>query len=429
MKKYLPALVAMACTALPAGAADWIDSVAATAAEQLSFQASEVPAPGRFPRALFTDYSIPQLEYHLGIPVCEFKDEVDLRAHPGKNNYMKVVYHDYSDWTSGFFPGSLWLAYELTGRDDLAALAAVHTNALLPVSYMTTTHDLGFMVNCSYGNAMRLAPSDTIKEVIVRTADNLISRYDPDMKLIRSWDFGPWNYPVIIDNMMNLQLLFNAARITGDPKYIDVAVNHADKTMRNHFRPDYSSYHVVSYGPDGNAESHTTFQGKADESAWARGQGWALYGYTEAYRETGKPEYLSHAINVADMIMKRNNTTDLVPYWDFDAIPGDESPRDASAAAVIASALIELHTLAPKGADIYLDYAERILHSLASPAYMARKGTNGGFVLMHSTGSLPHGSEIDTPLNYADYYFLEALTRLRRVQQGKPAADWASVGK
>lgn len=419
--------LAMAAPAICAKADnDWIATAANTAAKQLAFQASQVPSDTVFPRNLNTDFSIPDLEWHLGIPCAEFKPEVDLREHPGKGNYMKVRYVPPRDWTSGFFPGSLWLAYELTGDKALRDQAVIFTNRNFPVSYMTDTHDLGFMINCSYGQAQRLAPNDTIRTVLVRTADNLIGRFDPKVGTIRSWDFGPWNYPVIIDNMMNLQLLFNASRITGDSKYKDIAVKHALKTIACHFRPDYTSYHVVSYTPDGGIERRQTFQGKADESAWSRGQGWGLYGYTESYRETQRPEFLKQAIAIADMIMKRNTTEDLVPYWDFDAVPCERSPRDASAAAVIASAMLELSTLAPDGAK-YRDYAEAILRSLSSPAYLAEPGTNGGFVLKHSTGSLPHGSEIDTPLNYADYYYLEALQRLRRLQEGKPAADWARV--
>ncbi len=409
-------------------AADRTAAPAEAAANQLAFQAGQIKEDGQFPRALFTDYSIPEVAYHLEREPKDFYPQIELRNHPTLENYLTVRYGDYADWTSGFFPGSLWLAYELTGRDDMKQLAAKFTNQLLPVSYMTTTHDLGFMVNCSYGNAMRLAPNDSIKEVIVRTADNLISRFDPEIGLIRSWDFGPWNYPVIIDNMMNLQLLFNASKITGDNKYRDIAIKHADKTMRCHFRPDYTCYHVVSYTPQGEIETRCTFQGKSDDSAWARGQAWALYGFTECFRETGRKEYLDPARNVAAMIMKRNVTGDLVPYWDFDARDAADTPRDASAGALYASALIELSTLVPEAeGKTYRQYAERILDSLASPAYTANLGENGGFVLMHSTGSLPHGSEIDTPLSYADYYYLEALLRLRRVNANLPAADWASI--
>ena len=182
----------------------------------------------------------------------------------------------------------------------------------------------------------------------MRTADNLISRFDPKVGVIRSWDFGPWNYPVIIDNMMNLELLFNASRLTGDSKYRDIALKHADKTLKCHFRPDFTSYHVVSYTPDGGIESRGTFQGKADESAWSRGQGWALYGYTECYRESGRKEYLEQARHIADMIMERNVTEDLIPYWDLDARNEPTTPRDASAGALYAAAMIELSTMLPE---------------------------------------------------------------------------------
>ena len=227
---------------------------------------------------------------------------------------------------------------------------------------------------------------------------------------------GPWNFPVIIDNMMNLELLYTATRLTGDKHFADIATKHAETTLAHHFRPDNTCYHVVSYNPDGTVERRQTFQGKNDESSWSRGQGWALYGFTETYRNTGRKEFLKHAVAVAEMIMKKNQTDDLIPLWDFDARPGEYTPRDASAAAVIASGMIDLSTQVKDGKK-YFDYAEKLLKALASPAYLAEKGTNNGFVLMHSTGSLPHGSEIYTPLNYADYYFLEALCRYKALKK------------
>ena len=315
-----------------------------------------------------------------------------------------------ADWTSGFFPGSLWYAYELTGNDSLKAQAIRFTNKLNLVRYMKNTHDVGFMVNCSYGNALRLAPHDSIVQVMVETADNLCSRFDSVVGCIRSWDFGTWHYPVIIDNMMNLELLFKASKLTGNPKYADIAVTHAITTMKNHFRPDYSCYHLVSYNSDGSVETKQTFQGKNDNSSWSRGQGWAVYGYTLCYKETKDTAFLQQAVRVADMIMRRITTEDCIPYWDLDAPIQLDTPRDASAAAVIASALIDLSGLVQDG-DKYFDYARRILESLSGKDYLAAKGTNAGFILQHSTGSLPHGSEIDVPLNYADYYYLEALNK------------------
>ena len=210
--------------------------------------------------------------------------------------------------------------------------------------------------------------------------------------------------------MMNLDLLFNATKLSGNPKYYDIAVKHAQTTMKNHFRPDYTSYHVVSYNNDGSVEKKQTHQGKNDDSAWSRGQAWGVYGYTSCYRETKDTTFLQEAINIADMIIKKVTTDDCIPYWDYDAPAGENTPRDASAAAITASALLELSAYAPKEKK-YFDYAETILKNLSSDKYLAVKGSNQGFVLMHSTGSLPHGSEIDVPLNYADYYYLEALQR------------------
>ena len=247
----------------------------------------------------------------------------------------------------------------------------------------------------------------------IEAAKSLVSRCDPRIGLIRSWDFGEWNYPVIIDNMMNLEMLFWASKHTGDPVYRDVAVRHADITMKNHFRDDASSFHVVSYNDDGTVESRGTFQGYSDSSAWARGQAWGLYGYTMCYRETGDAKYLKHAERIADFIMHHPNTpADRIPYWDYNAPDIPDAPRDASAAAVVSSALFELSTLVPEAeGKRYFDYAETLLMNLSSDAYLARKGANGGFILMHSVGHLPADSEIDTPLNYADYYYLEAIGR------------------
>ncbi|MDE5890643.1 MAG: glycoside hydrolase family 88 protein, partial [Bacteroidales bacterium] len=232
---------------------------------------------------------------------------------------------------------------------------------------------------------------------------------------IRSWDFGPWNYPVIIDNMMNLELLFNAERLTGDRKYRDIAICHANTTLANHFRPDRTSWHVVSYNNDGTVECRQTFQGRNDDSAWARGQAWGVYGYTECFRETGDSTYLAFAQEIADMIMSRVNTDDLIPYWDYDAPESPKTPRDASAAAVTSCGLFELSTFISEG-QRYFDYAEGILRSLSSTAYLSMPGENDGFILMHSTGSLPHGSEVDTALNYADYYYLEAIKRYMEIK-------------
>lgn len=387
---------------------EWVDTALESSTEQLLSTADELRDSGRFPRSIWSGWDIEFLAEQIGPSVYVKVDS--LRPQPSADKLGKLRTCDVYDWTSGFFPGSLWLAYELTGDERLLPDAVDYTNKMLPATFYTGTHDLGFMVGCSYGNALRLCPNDSLKTVIIRTADNLASRFNPQIGAIRSWDFGPWNFPVIIDNMMNLELLFQASKLTGDNKYKDIAIRHADKTMACHFRPDMTSYHVVSYNPDGSIETRQTFQGRSDESAWARGQAWGVYGYTVCYRETGDKKYLEFAQKIADMIISRVKTEDHIPLWDYDAPNLPTTPRDASAAAVTSSALFELCGYLPDGQK-YFDYAESILRSLSSPEYLAEIGTNCGFILKHSTGSLAHGSEIDVPLNYADYYYLESLKR------------------
>ncbi len=316
------------------------------------------------------------------------------------------------DWTSGFFPGSLWYECELTGDKYFESEAGKYTALLYDLKDLKKTHDLGFMLYCSYGNEYRITHNDSVPAVLIDAANSLASRYSDTTKVIRSWDFGKWSYPVIIDNMMNLELLFFASKYTGDPKYKNIAISHADVTMKNHFREDASSYHVVSYIPStGEVESRGTFQGYSDSSAWARGQAWGVYGYTVCYRETQKEAYLEMAEKIAAFIMNNPSIPeDKIPYWDYNAPDIPDAPRDASAAAVTASALLELSTMVKDGTK-YFNYAESILKSLSSDAYLAKKGANHGFILMHSTGHLPHQSEIDVPINYGDYYYLEALKR------------------
>ena len=387
---------------------EWVGAALESSTQQLLSTADELRDSGRFPRSIWSGWDIEFLAEQIGPSVYAKVDS--LRPQPSADKLGKLRTCDVYDWTSGFFPGSLWLAYELTGDERLLLDAVDYTNKMLPATFYTGTHDLGFMVGCSYGNALRLCPNDSLKTVIIRTADNLASRFNPEIGAIRSWDFGPWNFPVIIDNMMNLELLFQASKLTGDNKYKDIAIRHADKTMACHFRPDMTSYHVVSYNPDGSIETRQTFQGRSDESAWARGQAWGVYGYTVCYRETGDKKYLEFAQKIADMIISRVKTEDHIPLWDYDAPNLPTTPRDASAAAVTSSALFELCGYLPDGRK-YFDYAESILRSLSSPEYLAEIGTNCGFILKHSTGSLAHGSEIDVPLNYADYYYLESLKR------------------
>ncbi len=363
------------------------------------------------------DPKIASLKHAIGVADSQLLDaaaELDTTNCFPRSLMPKFRAVDAKDWTSGFFPGSLWQCYRFTGDEKLLAEAKKYTDRLEGIQYYCKgTHDLGFMVFCSFGQQMQTLHDRHSEEVIVEAAKSLISRCDPRIGVIRSWDFGEWNYPVIIDNMMNLEMLFWASKHTGDPVYRDVAVRHADITMKNHYRDDASSFHVVSYNDDGTVESQGTFQGYSDSSAWARGQAWGLYGYTMCYRETGDAKYLKHAERIADFIMHHPNTpADRIPYWDYNAPDIPDAPRDASAAAVVSSALFELSTMVPEAeGKKYFDYAETLLMNLSSDAYLAKKGTNGGFILMHSVGHLPADSEIDTPLNYADYYYLEAIGR------------------
>ena len=337
----------------------------------------------------------------------------------------EIVYVPTDDWVSGFFAGSLWYMYELTGDEYWATHARKHTEILDSIQFLTWHHDIGFMIYDSYGNGLRLKNIDGYKDVIVNAAKSLSTRFRPGAGVIQSWDADKgwqgergWKCPVIIDNMMNLELLFKASEFSGDPTFAEIAVSHADKTMENHYRPDYSTYHVVDYDPEtGAVRGRYTAQGYSDDSAWARGQAWSLYGYTMMYRFTSDKKYLEHAEKVEEYLFNNPNMPeDLVPYWDFDCPDIPDTYRDASSAAVIASALYELsyHT----GKQLYKEKADKIVESLSTPAYRAAQGTNGGFILMHSVGSIPHGSSIDVPLNYADYYFLEALVRKGNMEKG-----------
>ncbi len=330
------------------------------------------------------------------------------------------------DWVSGFFAGTLWYMYELTGDEMWADHAKRHTEVLDSIQYLKWHHDVGFMIYDSYGHGLRLKGYEPYKQVIVNTAASLATRFREVPGVIQSWDADRgwqgergWECPVIIDNMMNLELMFKATELSGDSTYYNIAISHADRTMAEHFRTDYSCYHVVDYDlQTGEVRRRCTAQGCADESVWARGQSWAIYGYTTCYRITGEQKYLDHALKVLDFFFNDPRLPeDKVPFWDFDAPNIPNEPRDVSTSAIIASALYEIYTYTKDEAHKAL--ADELLATLSTPAYRAEPGTNGGFILMHSVGSLPHGSNIDQPLNYADYYFLEALIRKGRVERGE----------
>ena len=333
------------------------------------------------------------------------------------------------DWTSGFFPGVLWFLDAYTGKREWLQAAKQFTANIEKEKTNGTTHDMGFKVYCSFGTGYRITKDAHYKEVIVQAARTLARRFNATTGTLRSWDHSrdKWGFPVIIDNMMNLELLFEGAKLSGDTSLYRIAVAHANTTMKNHFRPDYSSYHVVDYDTlTGKVVKKTTHQGYANESAWARGQAWGLYGYTMCYRETKNKAYLDHAEHIAAFILHHPNLPqDKVPYWDFNAPGIPNEPRDASAAAVIASALYELSAYTKTNAKIYRVTADQILESLAGSQYTSPANENQGFILLHSTGAKPANSEVDVPLNYADYYYLEALLRGKNLQEGKPVLQLA----
>lgn len=381
-------------------AEDPVDQVFAVAEQHLSAQLKAIPEPTAYPRTI------------------------------GKDGKLKVT--KKKDWTEGFYPGCLWYVYEYTRKDEWKEAAVKWTEALEPLKKLRSHHDIGFLMYCSFGNAYRLTGNEKYKEILVESARSLCTRFSEKTGCIKSWNYrkawngkDEWFFPVIIDNMMNLELLYFATKVTADSIYAQIANRHAETTARNQFREDYSNYHVVNYDEDtGQALHRATCQGFSDNSAWARGQAWAIYGYTMAYRETKRTDFLDMAVNTADFWLNHPNLpSDGIPYWDFNA--GQEGyvpdwnydpemfkviPRDVSAAAIAASAFLELAGYVKDGTKYKME-AEKILNALSSPHYLAKPGTNCNFILMHSVGSIPHGNEIDVPLIYADYYYLEALLR------------------
>jgi len=329
----------------------------------------------------------------------------------------KLVTCDSGWWTSGFFPGSLWLLFEKTQDPQFKDAARLFTARIENEKSNTGTHDLGFMLNNSFGNGLRVSNDAAYREVLLAGARSLSSRFNPRIGCIMSWNPSvKWKYPVIIDNMMNLEFLMWASKTSGDSSFQNIAVTHADTTIKNHFRKDYSSYHVVSYDPaTGEVEKRQTSQGYSDESAWARGQSWGLYGFVMMHRETGLKRYLEQAQRIAAFLLNHPNLpADKVPYWDYNAPGIPNEKRDASAAAIMASALVELSWYSePEAAKKYVTAAVDQIRTLSSVEYLAQPGTNGNFILKHSVGSIPANSEVDVPLSYADYYFLEAMKRLQ----------------
>ena len=350
------------------------------------------------------------------------KRRVSPRTVNADGNLALVHPHD---WTSGFFPGQLWMMYEFTNDPYWRSQAVSHTWPIEESKMHKGTHDLGFMIGDSFGKAWELTGEKSYFDVVAQAARTLSTRFNPTVGAIRSWDHNAkvWRYPVIIDNMMNLEMLFKMTDATGDPSFRKIAISHADATLKNHFRDNPSSFHVVDYDPEtGDVRMKVTAQGYADDSYWSRGQGWGLYGYTMCYRFTSDSRYLDHATAIADWWLSLPNMpSDRIPFWDMkapgtDVADNPEVPRDASAAALIASALYELAEYVDADrATRYRSEADTILANLSS-SYTLAPEEGHGFILAHSTGHLPAGSEIDVPLTYADYYYLEALMRKRDIK-------------
>ena len=323
---------------------------------------------------------------------------------------------NYKWWCSGFYPGSMWYVYEYTGDEKIKELALKYQAGLEPLRFRKDDHDIGFQLMCSYGNCLRLTEDQTCVPVLIDGANSLASRFDPEVGCTRSWSFGKWSFPVIVDNMMNMELLLKAAELGGSDSLKNVALAHARTTMKNHFRDDKSCFHLVDYNPEtGEVAGKQTVQGLADDSAWARGQAWGLYGFTMVYRFCKEQDILDHAIAIAEYLLPRL-PEDGVPFWDYDSAEIPNDVRDASAAAIMASGLIELSQYVDaEKAERYLATAEKMLRTLASEEYLCAEGEDYGFLLKHSTGNKNTDSEVDVPLTYADYYFLEALIRWSRL--------------
>lgn len=329
-----------------------------------------------------------------------------------------------TDWTAGFFPGTLWYLYAYTGQDTWKTRAEQATALMEGEQNNAFDHDIGFKMYSCYGNGYLLTGNKTYRHILFRSAKTLTSRYSYKTGLIMSWEpdtSRDWLFPVIIDNMINLELLMEAYKMSGDTTLRNIAISHADKTMKYHYRADMSCPHVVDYEPETGAMRKYDWNNGSDDitnSTWSRGQSWGLYGYTMMYRETGDKKYLHHAERIADFLLNHPNMTeDMVPYWDYSA-PHRSKMRDASAAAVMASALMELSTYSTQGKK-YFEAGEKQLKSLASPVYLAQPGRHRNFILMHATGNYLRNSELDGALSYADYYFMEGLLRYLQLLNGK----------
>ncbi|AGC75460.1 glycosyl hydrolase family 88 [Nonlabens dokdonensis] len=331
----------------------------------------------------------------------------------------QILQRPSKDWTSGFYAGNLWMLSDVTGESRFRESAQKWTAFIEKEKYNDGTHDMGFKVYNSFGLGYNRTKNEEYKSILLKSAQTLATRFNPNVQSIRSWDFrrDQWEFPVIIDNMMNLELLFEATRLSGDSTFHKLAVTHANTTLKNHFRKDDSTVHVVVYDTiSGEVKDRVTHQGYSDDSAWARGQGWAIYGYTMAYRYTNDKRYLEQAEATANFFINHKNMReDGIPYWDFDAPNIPNEPRDVSAAAIVASALVELYGYTKD--EQYINYSKQVLNSLKSEEYILPADLDIPFILAHSSGDWSKRSEMDEPIIYGDYYFLELMLRLEEFNQ------------
>lgn len=360
------------------------------------------------------------IDENMQFAVKQYKvlqDSTPANRMPRSFQKGRSVTSDTYWWCSGFYPGTLWYLYEYTKDANVRAEAERRLAILEKEKRHTGDHDIGFMIYCSFGNAYRITGDKKYKEVIDTAAVYQITRYRPIIHSIQSWNKSQnLNCPVIIDNMMNLEQLLWTAEKGGDKKFREIAITHANTTLKNHYRPDHSTFHIVDYDlSNGGIIKKVNGQGAHDTSAWSRGQAWGLYGYTMMYRFTKDKRYLQQAQGIAAFILNHPNLpADKIPYWDYNA-PKIPTSRDASAGAIAASALLELGQYVGKADKAkYVDAAVVMLQSLSSAAYRAKLGENGGFLLKNSVGSFLANSEVDVPLTYADYYFLEGLLRYKK---------------
>lgn len=323
------------------------------------------------------------------------------------------------DWTSGFFPGCLWYLYQYTGDVYWKSKALKWTgNLLSQKTNYNQGHDLGFVMNSSYGNAFRMTGDSSNIPILIESGQTLSNRFSPQVGCTKSWNSGSWaswsnntgswSFPVIIDNMMNLELLIKTSIYTNDSSYYKNACTHANTTLLNHIRSDSSTFHVVDYDNiTGLIRARGTKQGLADASCWSRGQAWGIYGFSMMYKYSNDSVYLKTAKKLLGYYLK-NKPTDYIPFWDYNVPTIPNTYRDASAAAITSSALIDLYISTNDSS--YLIYAENIIQSLGTSSYTNALGTKANFILSHSTGGT-NGYEPDVSQNYAEYYYIETLVK------------------